>query len=283
VALLLRPGSTLPSYFSSFDQMEIGRCISEKEIFEFIKRSQPNVVIHAACCYGRLNEAYQEVINANIGLGVSILHSLNRIKKSVSFINIATSLPPDVSFYALTKNEFINFSKWFYENSDGNLQIINLLVEHFYGPGDNGSKLIPNLLNNCLMNTETIDLTEGNQKRDFIYIDDLVVACNLIIEKLSQIGRFELIPIGSGEVVSVKEIALLIHRLASSKSILRFGALPYRANEVMCSKIDLAYIKKLGWMPKVSIDSGISRVVAHEINVRSSALKSTIYSAGPKK
>ena len=269
IALLLRPGSTIPSCFPLPAKVEIGRCYSDLEIFEFVKLSQPDVIIHAACCYGRSNETYQEVINSNIGLGVSILNSLARITKPVSFINIATSLPPDVSFYALTKNEFINFAKWFFENSEGRLQIVNLLVEQFYGPGDNGSKFIPYLLEKCLMNPATIELTEGDQKRDFIYIDDLVNACNVIIDKLSEIGGFESIPIGSGEVVSIKDVALLIHRLAGSESVLKFGALPYRSNEVMCSNADIEHIKKLGWTPKISFDSGMNLVVAHEIKIRS--------------
>ncbi len=269
IALLLRPRSTVPSCFPLSAQVEIGRCCSDQEIFEFIKLSQPNVIIHTACCYGRSNETPQEVINSNIGLGVSILNSLTCIPKPVSFINITTSLPSEVSFYALTKNEFINFSKWFFENSKGKLQIVNLLVEHFYGPGDNGSKFIPYLLDKCLMKPTIIELTEGDQKRDFIYIDDLVNACNVIIKNLSEIGGFKSIPIGSGEVVSIKDVALLIHRLAGSKAVLKFGALPYRSNEVMHSKADIDYLKKLGWMPKISFNSGMNRVVAHEMKIRS--------------
>lgn len=269
LSLLLRPSSTLLDSIASFDQVEVERFHSEKEIYEIIKRFQPNVVIHAACCYGRSGESCQEVIDANISLGVSILNSLQWTAKPVSFINIATSLPPSVSFYALTKNEFINFAKWFSDNSEGKLQVVNLLVEHFYGPGDNGSKFIPSLLSKCLMNSTTIDLTSGDQKRDFIYIDDLVKACNVVIEKLSEIGRFEKIPVGSGEALSIKDIALLIHQMTGSKSILKFGAIPYRTNEVMYSEADITYIKKLGWTPKVYFNSGINRVVAHEIKIRS--------------
>jgi len=70
-------------------------------------------------------------------------------------------------------------------------------------------------------------------------------------------------------VLSIKDIVLLIHQITGSKSILKFGAMPYRSNEVMCSEADITYIKKLGWAPKVYFNSGISRVVTHEIKIRS--------------
>ena len=251
----------MPSCFPPSARVEIGRCQSDLEIFEFINLSQPNLVIHAACCYGRSNETFQEIINANIGLGVSILDALSRIAKPVSFINIATSLPANTNFYAFTKNQFTQFGRWFCENSQNKLQFINLVVEHFYGAEESGDKFISYLLNQCISNAPEINLTEGNQKRDFIYIDDLLSACKVVVNKLSEIQQFQSIHIGSGRSTSIKELSLLILRLTKSRSKLKFGALPYRPNELMNSKIDLSVIKSFGWMPKVPIECGIKKII----------------------
>ena len=261
VDLLLRQSSIIPNAFESSEQVEIGRCNSDEEIFQFIKHSQPDLVIHTACCYGRSNEMYRDVTNANIDLGVSILGALKYIGKRASFINIGTALPSDVSFYALTKNQFTNFGEWFCENSQKKLQFINLVVEHFYGVGESEEKFISFLLNQCAANVEEINLTEGMQKRDFIYIDDLLGACKVVVNNLSEIAQFQSIPIGSGEALSIKELSLMIHRLTKSKSQLNFGAIPYRSNELMNSKADLSIIKSFGWIPRVNIEEGIIELI----------------------
>jgi len=264
VALLLRQSSILKSNIYSSGQVEIGRYKSEKEIFEFIKISEPEVVIHTACCYGRSNERHREIINANINFGVSILSGILDAGKPVSFVNIGTSLPADTSFYALTKSQFTNFGKWFCENSQEKLQFINLVVEHFYGTGESSDKFISYLLNQCTLNVEEINLTEGKQKRDFIYIDDLLSACKIIVNKLSEIERFQSISIGSGYSPSIKEVSLMILRLTKSRSKLKFGAIPYRPNELMNSKIDLSVIKNFGWLPKVHLECGIKKMISEK-------------------
>lgn len=267
VALLLRQSSTLQNITHASGLDSVGRYSSEKEIFEFIELSQPDVIVHTASCYGRLNESYRDIINANIDFGVSILSALMRIEKPVSFVNIATSLPANINFYAFTKNQFTHFGRWFCENSQNKLQFINLVVEHFYGAEESGDKFISYLLNQCTSNAPEINLTEGNQKRDFIYIDDLLSACKIVINKLSEIQQFQTIHIGSGHSTSIKELSLLILRLTKSRSKLKFGALPYRPNELMNSKIDLSVIKSFGWMPKVSIECGIEKMI-YEKNAR---------------
>jgi len=86
------------------------------------------------------------------------------------------------------------------------LQVVNLLVEHFYGPGDNGSKFIPSLMDKCLMNSTTIDLTSGDQKRDFIYIDDLVKACNIVIENCLRLAALKKFQLGVGKCCQLRTL-----------------------------------------------------------------------------
>ena len=56
------------------------------------------------------------------------------------------------------------------------IKTINMQLEHFYGPGAGDANFISAMINRLIHNDPRIDLTLGEQKRDFIYIDDVVDA-----------------------------------------------------------------------------------------------------------
>ena len=45
---------------------------------------------------------------------------------------------------------------------------------------------------------------------------------------------------------------------------LDFGAVPYRANELMDSKTDISALKALGWRPEISLEDGIRMTIEKE-------------------
>lgn len=67
--------------------------------------------------------------------------------------------------------------------------------------------------------------------------------------------------IGSGVNTNLKYILKYIKKITLSKSVLEFGALPYRKGELMSSNNDISKIEKLGWSPKISIEEGINNVI----------------------
>jgi nucleoside-diphosphate-sugar epimerase len=68
--------------------------------------------------------------------------------------------------------------------------------------------------------------------------------------------------VGSGTARSVKDFVATAHQIIGSKSNLLFGALPYRENEIMCSKANLEALTGLGWRNKVSLEEGLKNVVS---------------------
>ncbi|WP_162007197.1 NAD-dependent epimerase/dehydratase family protein, partial [Yersinia pestis] len=65
----------------------------------------PDVVINTAALYGRKGELLSELVDANIQFPLRILEMLVSTGKGL-FFQCGTSLPADVSQYALTKNQF---------------------------------------------------------------------------------------------------------------------------------------------------------------------------------
>jgi nucleoside-diphosphate-sugar epimerase len=107
-------------------------------------------------------------------------------------------------------------------------------------------------------------MTEGEQIRDYIYIDDFIDACIRAAKiTLTNVNNVEIINIGSGKETSIKDIALKIAgQLGVNKDLLRFGALPYRPDEIMYSVANIKKAKKiLNWKPKTSLEEGIKNVI----------------------
>ena len=71
---------------------------------------------------------------------------------------------------------------------------------------------------------------------------------------------------GTGETVSVRNFVELIHQKSQSKTILKFGALPHRENEIMESKANNEDIKKLGWKNIINLEKGIEILLKDEKN-----------------
>ena len=102
---------------------------------------------------------------------------------------------------------------------------------NLFGPFQSKSKFIPYVISQLRQNLP-LDVTPCEQRRDFIHVADFV----WVIEQLlhysdSAIG--EIINIGSGESISLKEIIEICREKTHSNSLINYGALPYRENEAM--------------------------------------------------
>ncbi|ACM20481.1 CDP-3,6-dideoxy-alpha-D-erythro-hexopyranos-4-ulose 4-(Re)-reductase [Geotalea daltonii FRC-32] len=228
----------------------------------FAEQGHIDVVIHAATCYGRNKERVTDIVQANMAFPLQLLTSAVSAKIS-AFINTDTSLEMFLNPYALSKKQFKDWGV-LAANQRG-ITFINLELEHFYGPGDDHSKFVTMLIRKCLQNVKELNLTAGEQKRDFIHIDDVVSAYLLILDQL-QIKKpsFKNYSLGSGNTIAVRALVEKIHVMTGSHTVLNFGAIPYRQNEVMDSCADITALNSLGWTPKISLDNGLGMTIPYE-------------------
>lgn len=261
VSLLLRPESQLDRISGHQAEFTIGRATSMSDIQEFVFKAAPDVIVHTACSYGRRGESLLEMSDANYRFGLSIAQFGLAMDRPLTFINTSTGLDPQVNFYALTKHQFSQTGQLLASRSGSKLRFINVLLEHMYGPGDHKSKFTTHVLEACRQNIPEINLTMGTQKRDFIYIDDVVSAYVAIIKKAEHFGSSADIEVGSGIAPSVREFVETAHRLTGSSSKLNFGAVPFRPQEAMHCQANIAQMKSLGWMPKYDLVSGINKTI----------------------
>ncbi len=219
----------------------------------------PDFVINTVALYGRKNESISDLVQANI-LFPANLYALSQKYNCRAFIHTGTSLPSEVSIYAETKNTFVNLIK---RNHNSSMKFICLALEHFYGAGDERSKFTSYVIDSCLRN-QSLNLTSGLQKRDFIYIDDVINAYKTLISNIKKLDNFEVIPVGSGNAPSVRFFVELVCKIAKSKSKLNFGVVPVRENELMLSCADTSRLNELGWILTYPLELGIEKVISND-------------------
>ncbi|MBU2710372.1 NAD-dependent epimerase/dehydratase family protein [Zooshikella harenae] len=264
VSLLLRPNSVLNRLQGRDSEFILGHCLSNDEIDAFVRHVEPDIVIHSACSYGRQGETLLQICDTNLRLGLVLLEALTKLDQQITFINTGTVLESKVSPYALAKHQFVEWGKLFATQPQKNLRFVNVLLQHMYGPGDAPSKFTTYVLNTCYRNEPVLELTAGEQKRDFIYIDDVVSAYSIIV---NQRHRFELvfdIEVGSGVAPTIREFVETTHQLTESRTKLFFGALPYRKNEAMHCQADTTQLKALGWKPRFDLKTGLRKTIELE-------------------
>lgn len=221
----------------------------------------PDTIIHTACSYGRNSESLSDLLQTNIIFSAKLLEAAIE-SQATCFINADSALNPSVSSYALSKYQFKQWGERFQDK----IQFINLRIEHMYGAGDDDHKFVKWLINQIIDGVSSVSLTSGVQQRDFIYIDDVVSAFDTVIQHKNQFPNYIEIDIASGELIAVKDFInqiLSVYNVmyGPSDTVLDFGKIAYRENELMTPDIDGSYIKKLGWKAKINYKEGIKKLL----------------------
>jgi nucleoside-diphosphate-sugar epimerase len=127
-----------------------------------------------------------------------------------------------------------------------------------YGPGDNGSWLIPSLIRSFRAG-HPLDMTAGEQVWEYLHVVDAANAIAALLETPSAAGVFN---IGAGTTVRLRNVVEMIRDLVSSTVTPRFGSVPYRPDQVMHLQADISrLIATTGWRPQIALYDGLRQTV----------------------
>lgn len=265
LCLLARPTSRLDRLGGLPSSVRVVRASGPDEVSAAVRLAAPDVIVHTACSYGRKGETALDVMDANLRLGTVLLQTLLdqpvRACGPTTFLNTGTVLEPDVSLYALSKTQFSAWGAQLAVLAPERLRFIDIRLQQMYGPGDDRSKFTTHVLEACRNNEMRLALTPGEQRRDFIHIDDVVRAYERILERRGDFAASDAIEVGSGNAVAMRSFVELTKQLAGASTVLDFGAVPYRANEAMLCVADTARLRSLGWQPEVPLADGIKSMI----------------------
>jgi UDP-glucose 4-epimerase len=128
-----------------------------------------------------------------------------------------------------------------------------------YGPAQSPDRVIPEIIVRALRG-QPLRMTQGRQTREFDYVTDL--ADGFLRAAVTPGIEGEIINIGGGEEVSMRQIATTVLDLMGNPIVAEFGALPERPTEIMRMYADSTKARTLlGWAPKVSLREGLANTV----------------------
>ncbi|MDQ3665021.1 MAG: NAD(P)-dependent oxidoreductase [Acidobacteriota bacterium] len=143
-------------------------------------------------------------------------------------------------------------------SSEWGLRFAWLRLFSSYGPKDNPNWMIPYLIG-ALQRGERPALTGGEQRWDYVYVEDVAEAIYLAALTETAEGVFNL---GSGQAYPLRSIVEQIRDLIDVTLPLGFGEVPYRPDQVMHLLADVAKLRTAtGWQPRTELSDGLRQTV----------------------
>jgi nucleoside-diphosphate-sugar epimerase len=126
-----------------------------------------------------------------------------------------------------------------------------------YGPGEPSERLVPSIIRN-IVSGQPAQCSHGRQIRDFIYVDDVARAFTVLLDS-SYTGA---VNIGTGDPVTIADVARVAARAAGGLELLELGALPARAGEPDVLLADTTLLRSIGFTPNWTLDDAMDVTVA---------------------
>tara|TARA_B100000767_G_C19748329_1_gene529567 strand:+ start:1203 stop:2135 length:933 start_codon:yes stop_codon:yes gene_type:complete len=255
------------------------------KVNNWIRKNKPDAIIMTAAKVGGIyanNKFPAEFIYDNLSIQNNIIEGarINKVKKLI-FIGSSCIYPknckqPIKEEYLLT-GELEKTNQWYAVakiagikmiqayRRQYNCKYISLMPCNMYGPNDNYhsknshvlAALIKKFVEAKKLNKKIVEIWgTGKPLREFMHVEDFAKA---IIFCMSKYNKSEPINIGSGDEITINDLAIKISKLVKFKGKIIFNKNypdgTYR--KILNSK----KIKKIGWRPIISLDNGISEAI----------------------
>ena len=281
-------GSSSSRVFSETENYEVfSSSRKDTDLFNFkdtqktISDFNPDIIINCAAKVGGIlanNNLRTEFILENLKININIFEACIS-NPNITIINLGSSciyplnapnpikessfmegkLEETNSPYAMAKLSAIEMGRSL--NKQYGHRVINLMPTNLYGPNDNfdenSSHVIPGLIRrmyNAKLESDNVFSVwgDGTPLREFLYVDDLSNAIKFVIE--NDINE-DLLNIGFGEEISIKELALKIKKIVNFAGDIEFDTTKPNGNPRKL--LDTTLIRNYGWLPEFSLDKGL--------------------------
>jgi nucleoside-diphosphate-sugar epimerase len=187
--------------------------------------------------------------------GVQLVHVGSALEYGTAAGNLVEStVEQPTTLYGRTKLE--GTRRLMARSAQGELRAVVARLFTVYGPGEDPRRLLPSLLA-AAARSERLELTNGEQRRDFTYAGD--AAEGLLRLALCDARGGLLTNLATGRLTTVREFCLLAAaELGMPADDLAFGALPTRPEEMQHDPVSISRLRSLtGWTPATTIGEGV--------------------------
>lgn len=254
---------------------------NQQQVVDFFEKERPEYVFLAAAKVGGIvaNNTYRaDFLYENLMIESNVIHAAwkNGVKKllflgsSCIYPKMApqpikeeyllTGLLEETNEpYAIAKIAGIKLCEAYRDQYGANF--ISVMPTNMYGKGDNyhpnNSHVLPGLIRRFHEarenNTEEVVVWgTGTPKREFLYADDLADACFFLMQ---QYNKKELLNIGTGEDLSIAELAELIKKTTGFKGRIVFDK--SKPDGTPRKLMDVSRLHALGWRHSIALEDGI--------------------------
>lgn len=207
-----------------------------------------------------IDSAYQAGVKKLLFLGSSCIYPKFAPQPMKEEYLLTGELEPTNEWYAVAKIAGIKMCQAYHKQYDFNA--ISLMPTNLYGPGDNfdlqSSHVLPALIRKFheakVSGQDKVEVWgTGEPKREFLHVSDLASACLFLMKRYNDP---EIINIGSGQEVTIAELAALIGKIVGFKGAITFNsAMP---DGTARKFLDISRLSSLGWHNQVSLEDGIN-------------------------
>ena len=254
----------------------------QSRVDQFFRINEPEYVFLAAAKVGGIganSESPAHFIYDNLMIQTKIINTAYRYgTKKLLFLGSSCIYPkfaeqpikedslldgklePTNDAYAIAKIAGIKMCQAYRKQYGFNA--ISVMPTNLYGPGDNfdynSSHVLPAMISKFHGSLDKSEYWEvelwgdGSPMREFLHVDDLAEACYTCMETYDDP---EPINIGTGEDVTIKELAVTIKDVVGYKNNIKWNT--DKPNGTPRKVLNVDKIKSLGWEPKISLGKGI--------------------------
>ena len=258
---------------------------NQQAVHDFFNQEQPEYVFLAAAKVGGIhaNNSYPATfIYDNIMIQSNVIQAAYDFNvKKLLFLGssciypkfapqpikeeylLTGSLEPTNEAYAIAKIAGLKMCQ-FYKQQYG-CNFISAMPTNLFGINDNfnleNSHVLPALLRKFIEakqnNKQEVTVWgSGTPMREFLFVDDLAEACLFLMESYNGV---ETVNIGTGEDVSIKELAETIMKIVGFEGSLIFDA--SKPDGAPRKLLDVSKINNLGWKHQTSLENGIQKTL----------------------
>jgi GDP-L-fucose synthase len=255
----------------------------EAAVREFMSRERPAIVIMAAAKVGGIkanNDFPVEFLLENLRIQNNIIRAAHDAgARKLLFLGSSCIYPkfapqpipesalltgplePSNEAYAVAKIAGIKLCQAFSRQYGANF--ISAMPTNLYGPNDNFDLETSHVLAALLRKAheaktsracELVVWGTGKPRREFLHVDDAASACFFLLEKYDSP---EIINVGCGEDISIRELAELICEIVGFDGTLAWDTT--KPDGTPRKLLDVTKLKHLGWQPTIPLRDGIAR------------------------
>ncbi|HSV72111.1 MAG TPA: GDP-L-fucose synthase [Methylibium sp.] len=256
----------------------------QADVTAFFDAQRPDYVVLAAAKVGGIlanAERPADFIAANLAIQSNVIDACHRFGvRKLLFLGssciypkfapqpipesalLGGALEPTNEAYAIAKIAGLKTCAAY--NRQYGTNFLSLMPTNLYGPGDNydlhSSHVLPALIRRtheaAVQHQDALVVWgSGTPRREFMHVDDLASACVFALRRLDASDIGECVNVGTGEDITIRELAEIVTRTVGYTGRLEFDA--GRPDGTPRKLLDVSAMRRLGWSAQIPLAQGI--------------------------